>query len=174
MMSPIPEEWEHAYREWLVAHQEALEARDWGRAFAGYPWVRGSEPALTPLGRPLSAARIAVISSGGVSATGEPPFDAQDPLGDASYRIVRGALGPWEVHHGHYDTGPAKDDYNVVFPLVPLQQLVQRGVIGAVSDINFTFMGYQPDPRPFYKVAAPGMLQDLQAHEVDGVLLVPG
>ncbi len=61
----------------------------------------------------------------------------------------------------------------MVFPLLPLQRLAQCEVIGAVSDINFTVMGYQPDPRPFCQAAAPGILQDLQAHQVDGVLLVP-
>lgn len=101
-------EWDRVYREWMAPHDEALEAGDGARAFDRYPWVRGSDPALTPLGQRLSAARIAGIRSGGVSAGGQQPFDPQDPLGDASYRIMWGPLGLWEVHHGHYDTGPAK------------------------------------------------------------------
>lgn len=174
MRSPIPEQWDSAYREWLATHKDALLARDWGTAFGGYPWVTGSQPSLSPLRKPLSQARIALVSSAGVSAADQEPFDDVDPFGDASFRAIEGSLEKWQVHHGHYDTAAAKDDYNTVFPLRALQQLAQHGDIGSLSPINYTFMGYQPDPRPFYESTAPVILQGLRDHQVDGVLLVPG
>lgn len=170
----IPKTWDHAYREWFVSHQDALDARDWKRAFEGYPWIQGADPVRTTLKKPLSSACIGLISSGGVSPTDQVPFDAVDPLGDVTFRAIDGPLGAWQVHHGHYDTSAAQDDYNTVFPLQVLEELAERGVIGAVAPINYTFMGYQPDPQPFFDTSAPAILQGLQANAVDGVLLVPG
>lgn len=174
MSALIPETWGQDYRDWFSSHQDALDSRDWKRAFAGYPWIAGSELDRTPLKKPLSAARIALISSAGVSRSDQVPFDADDPLGDATYRAIAGPLGLWHVNHGHYDTAAAQEDFNTVFPLEILEELAKRGVIGAVAPINYTFMGYQPDPRPFFDTAAPEILQGLQANDVDGVLLVPG
>lgn len=170
----IPEAWGNAYRDWLDSHQALLEARDWGRAFKGYPWVAGPLPTITPMKQPLNQARVALISSAGVSAAGQVPFDADDPLGDATFRVIRGSLEAWRVDHGHYDTAAARQDYNTVFPLRVLEQLDNRGVVGSVSPENYTFMGYQPDPRPFYRATAPAILQGLQTNHVDAVLLVPG
>ncbi len=172
--NPIPDKWDQAYRAWFASHQEALYARNWKSAFDGYPWIAGPEPVLTSLNKPLTSARIAVISSGGISRPDQAPFDANDPLGDSTFRVISGPLNTWQVHHGHYDTTAAQEDYNTVFPLKALDELAQRGVIGAVSDTNYSFMGYQPDPRPFFKTSAPEILQGLRASEVDGVLLVPG
>lgn len=44
MRSPIPEQWDSAYREWLATPKDALPTRDWGAAF-----VSGFEPSLSPL-----------------------------------------------------------------------------------------------------------------------------
>ena len=170
----IPETWDQSYREWFASHQDALEARDWKKAFDGYPWIAGSDLDRSLLKKPVSAACIALISSGGVSRTDQVPFDAVDPLGDATFRAIEGSLGAWHVNHGHYDTAAAEEDFNTVFPLEALEELARRGVIGAVAPINYTFMGYQPDPRPFFETSAPKILQGLQANDVDGVLLVPG
>ncbi len=172
--SPVPDGWDAAYHEWLDEHRVALEAHDWARAFAGYPWIQGSPPPKTFLKVPLSQARMALVSSAGVCATDQMPFDAQNPYGDATFRVIAGPLRSWQVHHGHYDTTAAQQDYNTVFPLRALERLAGQGMIGSVSRENYTFMGYQPDPRPFYRRAAPTMLEGLIRNRVDGVLLVPG
>ena len=43
--------------------------------------------------------------------------------------------------HFAYDLTDARRDLNVVFPLEPLRQLVTEGVIGALAEHAFTFMG---------------------------------
>lgn len=64
----------------------------------------GNRIGTHPLAKPLSEARIALISSGGVSSQGQTPFDAEDPMGDASIRVIHGRLEAWQVRHGHYGT----------------------------------------------------------------------
>lgn len=172
--TPIPPSWDAAYQQWLEGHREALTARDWAAAFQGYPWVAGNPMPRRSLDKPLAAARIAVISSAGVSGADQMPFDAESIWGDATFRVITPPLKAWQVDHGHYSTDAAKMDYNTVFPLEPVEQLAAMGLIGSVAPEHYSFMGYQPDPRPFYEDSAPRILDDLQHHQVDAALLVPG
>lgn len=172
--SPIPPSWETAYQQWLEGHRASLAARDWAAAFQGYPWVAGDPTPLRTLGKPLTAARVAVISSAGVSGTDQRPFDAESIWGDSTFRIITPPLTAWQVDHGHYATEAARLDYNTVLPFDPVIALAATGFIGSVAPGHYSFMGYQPDPRPFYEDSAPRILADLQHHQVDTVLLVPG
>lgn len=174
--TPVPQQWGTSYEAWIERSQDALHARDWSTAFKEYPWLNFSDSPLTPLRRSLSDSRIALISSGGISVGDQNPFDAEDPLGDHSFRVVaaEGPLRSWRVDHAHYDVGPPRVDYNTVFPLDALSALAAQGVIGAIAPEHYTFMGYQPDPRPFYEMSAPSIVEGLAQHQVDGVLLVPG
>ncbi len=172
----IPNRWGTDYAAWLDEHRRALEDRDWATAFQCYPWVQMPDPPITRLSKSLTRARVAVVSSAGVSLVTQPPFDAENPLGDNSFRIIPGPfpLTAWQVHHGHYDTAPVQQDYNTVFPVDALRRLEQSGEIGSIAPEHYTFMGYQPDPRPFFEQAAPEIRERMKRHEVEVVLLVPG
>ncbi len=172
--TPIPTSWDTNYHQWLAAHRDALQARNWAVAFQEYPWVAGAPMQVKPLGKPLAAARIAVISSAGVSDADQMPFDAESIWGDATFRVITPRLKAWQVNHGHYATDAARTDYNTVLPLEPLEELQRAGLIGSIAPEHYSFMGYQPDPRPFYADSAPRILDGLRHHQVDAVLLVPG
>lgn len=171
---PVPSSWEAEYHEWLAERRESLIARDWAAAFQGYPWVAGEPLRPLPLDKPLTAARVAVISAAGISGADQLPFDAESIWGDATFRVITPPLQAWQVNHGHYATEAAQEDYNTVLPLDPVMHLADAGFLGSVSPEHYTFMGYQPDPRPFYEDAAPRILERLRDHRVDAVLLVPG
>jgi len=175
-VEPIPTEWGASYDEWLTHHRAALEIRDWATAFKAYPWVKLPKPPLARLNKPLTAARIGLISSGGIATTAQPPFDAENLFGDASFRSIAGSepLASWRVYHSHYDTTPVQTDYNTVFPLDVLRQLAAEGYIGSVAPEHYTFMGYQPDPRPFFAQSAPKIRDAWLTQHVDAALLVPG
>ena len=76
--------------------------------------LRFDDSPWTSLQRPLSACRVALISTGGVYIK-----DQQDPFntdGDVSYRVIPKNI-PREllsVAHTHYDTSGALRDINVV------------------------------------------------------------
>ncbi|WP_176213162.1 glycine/sarcosine/betaine reductase selenoprotein B family protein [Sulfobacillus thermosulfidooxidans] len=174
--SPIPLSWEASYEQWKQSRYPSLLEKDWKTAFSDYPWISFFDSPFVALSKPLNQSRIALISSAGVSLTTQPPYDAEDPFGDHSFRGIdtKTPLPSWQVNHGHYDTTSAQVDYNTVFPLDILTQLAQNGYIGSLAAENYTFMGYQPDPRPFYEKSAGKILEGLRAQGVDAVLLIPG
>lgn len=171
---PIPQSWDALYRRWLEGHRESLAAHDWAAAFQGYPWAAGEPIPLRSLGKPLAEARVAVISSAGVSRADQVAFDAESIWGDASFRIITPSLKAWQVDHGHFATEAARLDYNQVLPLDPVVELTAASFIGSVSPEHYSLMGYQPDPRAFYEDSAPRILERLRHHQVDAALMVPG
>lgn len=62
---------------------------------------------------------------------------------------------------------------NCVFPLDAVRQLAAEGEIGRAAPRQVSFMGYQPDPRPFLATSAPEIAEGLKQDAVDAVLLVP-
>ncbi|WP_053959787.1 glycine/sarcosine/betaine reductase selenoprotein B family protein [Sulfobacillus thermosulfidooxidans] len=174
--SLIPPSWNASYEQWKQTRLPSLLEKDWKTAFSDYPWISFTDSPFIAFSKPLNLSRIALISSAGVSLTTQPPYDAEDPFGDHSFRIIdaQSPLPSWQVHHGHYDTSSAQIDYNTVFPLDILRQLAHNGNIGSLAKENYTFMGYQPDPRLFYEDSAGKILEGLRAQEVDAVLLIPG
>ncbi|MCL8206684.1 MAG: glycine/betaine/sarcosine/D-proline family reductase selenoprotein B [Actinomycetia bacterium] len=167
--------WQARYEQWLAAARPWLAAQAWRRAFEQYPWAAPTGIPWTPWTRPLRHARIALVGSGGLTIPGQPPFDAGNPEGDTSFRIIpdRGPLPAWRIDHGHYDTTAAQTDYNVVFPLDVLRELVAERVVGDLSPRAVTFMGYIPNAREFLAQSAPRITEVLRYDAVDGVLLVP-
>lgn len=175
MMSMIPDHWRAAYEDWLAGARPALDAHDWKKAYADYPRIELTAPPFTRLTKPLSACRVALISSCGLSLPQQAPFDAGHVLGDPSFRVItdRGPLKAWAIHHDHYDNAAAREDYNTVFPLDALFDLAAQGKIGWLSPRNFSFMGYLPDPEPFLRESVPEMIGMMREDEVDAALLVP-
>lgn len=175
MTDVIPSSWRPAYEDWFKRARPSLEARDGKRVFADYP--RMELPAMPPtrLQKPLGACRVALISSCGLTGAGQRPFDDENILGDDSFRVIpdKAPLTAWTIHHGHYDSAAAQEDYNTVFPLDALHDLASQGKIGAPSRRHFTFMGYQPDPEPFLEASVPEMIRLMKADGVDVALLVP-
>ena len=109
------------------------------------------------------------------------PFDLEkerrEPLwGDPSFReIPRGTtqenIG---VAHFHYENSHALEDYNCMFPLAALEDLLARGEIGGISDRHLTLMGYQPRVGTLVRKTAPAMAERLREMDVDLVFLSPG
>jgi D-proline reductase (dithiol) PrdB len=75
--------------------------------------------------------------------------------------------------HFAYDLTDARSDINVVFPIDPLRQLVKEGVIGALTDAAFTFMGGMYSARRVQEDLAPQLTECLLAQQVEALLLVP-
>ncbi len=148
---------------------------DWERAhmldkvkdlagFDAQPWV-------TP--PPLKKCRIAIISTAGLHTRGDRPFGPSALSTD--YRIIPGATPAADFVMSHqsvnYDRTGFQEDHNVAFPLDRLNELARDGVIGAVADYHYSFMGaasirkIEPKARELA-----GLLKE---DRVDAVLLSP-
>jgi len=145
-------------------------------AALGYPpyrWVHNDDtPPWTVLKKPLSECKVGLVASGGIYATGQVAFHFKD---DISLRIIDSSV-PKEalrISHFAYDVRNARLDPGVVFPRETLNNLVDEGVIGSVSDKTYTFMGGIYSSRQVRDKIAPEITRRLIADEVDVVLMVP-
>lgn len=167
-------DWPSRYKAWISKALPELQAKRWSDGFQDYPWLTYEDTPWVPWRKSLSAARVALVTSGGLTLAGQPPFRAEDPEGDNSYRLIEGPgpLKDWEIHHGHYDPAGALRDYNTVFPLDVLQELTGN-LIGEVARRHVSFMGFQTNIYDFFTSSAVEIVDIFQEDAVDTVLLVP-
>lgn len=131
--------------------------------------------AWSPRQRALGESRVALVSTAGVHAGADPPFDQFAAEGDASFREIRGCdpTGKLMVSHNHFDHTAADRDINCLFPLDRLRELAHAGVIGSVSPVHYGFMGFNPDPFPLL-ASGREVARRLEEAQVDVVVLTPG
>lgn len=134
----------------------------------------------TPLERPLSECRVALISSAGLSRAGDTPFDQEGERrnpwwGDPTYRTLPREITADRTHisHLHIDPRPATRDLDCLMPLRRLDQLVAEGVVGSSASRHYSIMGYILEPTCLVEETAPSIATDLAQDHVDLALLVP-
>ena len=93
----------------------------------------------------------------------------------ADYRVIPADTKPDEVLISHisvnFDRTGFQEDWNVVFPLDRLRELADKGAMGSVAQIHYSFMG-ATDPvqmEPHARELAGRLKQDA----VDAVILPP-
>jgi D-proline reductase (dithiol) PrdB len=146
-----------------VAYMRRIQEKYAALGYPAYQWVvNTTPPAWQPLRKPLSACRLGLIASGGIYVTGQVAFHYKD---DTSFRVIPTDINTALLRATHFA-------YEV-FPLDPLRQLVQEGVIGALATHAFTFMGGIYSARRVQEELAPRLTECLLAEQVDAVLLVP-
>ena len=135
---------------------------------------------FTPLAVPLGAARIALLSTAGISCPPDPPFDmdterANPMWGDPSWRRVpaRATAADVEVNHLHVDTSYAKRDLNVALPLQRLAELVAAGEVGSTAPTHYSVMGFQLEATAQVTQSAPAIAASMRAEGVTGAVLAP-
>src|SRR5204863_4535068 len=74
----------------------------------------------------------------------DPPFEMDDPDGDASFRMIPSDVDPRRltITHRYYDHRSADRDVNVVLPLQRLRELIDEGRVGAIAPRAYSFMGH--------------------------------
>lgn len=138
-----------------------------------YQWVINTDPPpWQPLRKPLSQCRLGLIASGGIYITGQVAFHFKD---DTSFRVIPKDVRTADLRTAHfaYDQTDARCDPNVVFPIDTLRRLEREGVIGALADHAYTFMGGIYSARRVREELAPQLTTQLLAEEIDVALLVP-
>lgn len=147
----------------------------WGKRFqaieltAEIPW--------TPLSKPLSQSKVALVTTGGVHLKTDQPFDMTDKRGDPSYRRLPSGVQPeaLTITHIYYDHRDADQDINLVLPLDILRRCQAEGLLGQSADFFYGLMGHIEAPHvdTLIKQTAPEIARQLRQEEVDVVLLVP-
>ena len=74
---------------------------------------------------------------------------------------------------GRYTCVNNREDINITFPVDRLEELVQSGYIGELSDNYYSYMGAINDVTGLIEDSGPEVGNKLLAEDVDVVLLVP-
>jgi hypothetical protein len=135
----------------------------------------------TPVSKPISESKVALLSTAGLSMEGDEPFDMegerQRPTwGDPSWRRIRcdATSATIRANHLHIDTGYIERDLNVALPLDLLRELVVEGEMGAMAEVHYSIMGFQGnDTSVLENESAPAIAAAMQSEEVDLALLAP-
>ena len=165
------EQWLDAFRSGWLAHYEQTGQIDWKR----YVRPHNQIPVFGP-GVDLNQSRLALItSSGAYWRAHQPPFDAENPLGDYTIRAIplSTPLKELDYAHMHYDQAAVRADPQVLLPIHHMQDLAQEGVIGELAPTMVHFMGYQPDVTRVVDETAPAILEVVHAERANAALLVP-
>lgn len=146
-------------------------------------WIKMEEPRAipwTPLAKPLTESRVAMISSAAIALKTDKPFDQegerQNPWwGDPSYRILPNTVTEKDInlYHLHIDPVHAKQDLNCLLPVQRLNELEQLGEIGSAAPRHYSFMGYIVEPDELLQETTPAIIRDLREDFADVVVLVP-
>jgi len=144
---------------------------------------------FTPLQKPLSESRLALITSSGHFVEGMDP----EPFGvkgmtqaeavqriddflkaepDLSIIPVDTPLEKLCVRHGGYDITGAQADPDVAFPIRKLKELETLGAFGNLNDEAYSFVGAASQVRILNHVG-PQWVDRLKKQSVDVALMVP-
>ena len=141
-----------------------------------YRWRKNVPVHITPLRKPLSQCRVALVTSAGLVVPGDRPFD-QRRGGDFSHRVIPAGTDVQELEEQHrsdaFDHAGIEADRNVCFPLDRLAELAADGVIGEVAPRHVSLMGSITAPGRLVRQTIPQITDLLVADEVDMALLVP-
>ena len=133
------------------------------------PWV--------PLAKDLSKCKVALISTAGLHLRGDKPFVTDLKGGDPSFRVIPSNSSSADILQSHvsigFDHTGFYKDMNIAFPIDRLRELVERGVIGSVSENYYSFMGALRDMRRVVDDTGPQVAQRLKDEGVDLAFLVP-
>src|SRR5699024_7276316 len=149
----------------LYAKVAKHEGRKWGDS--SIPW--------TPVKKPVTESRVALITTGGIILKTQEPFNLNDSKGDSSYREIPGDASGEDlvVSHLFYDHTEVEVDTEIMFPLQALHTLQAKGEIGEVVRRHFSFNGGISDPTLLIERHAPDVAQQLVADQEDLALLTP-
>ncbi len=142
-----------------------------------YRWRRIDPVPWTPLARPLSECRVAVVSSAGFVLPEQPGFDDSVRGGDPSFREIPSDTDASILIDSHrsesFDHAGVQRDPNLALPLDRLRELRARGRIGALARHHLSFMGSITAPGRLLRDTAPEAARGLRESGVDAALLVP-
>ena len=132
-------------------------------SFDTNPWVDGP---------PLHERRLAIITTAGLHMRDDRPFQL-DP--NDFYRVIPGDVRPNDLVMSHissgFDRSGFQRDWNVVFPLDRLREIVRDGIIGSLADFHYSISSAHQAEE--FKAPAYEIADLLKKDKVNAALLLP-
>ena len=132
-------------------------------SFESNPWVGGP---------PLRERRLAIITTAGLHMRDDRPFQL-DP--NDFYRVIPGDVRSNDLVMSHiaasFDRSGFQRDWNVVFPLDRLREIVRDGIIGSLADFHYSVSSAHRGEE--FKAPAYEIASLLKKDKVNAVLLLP-
>ncbi|MDY6851343.1 MAG: glycine/sarcosine/betaine reductase selenoprotein B family protein [Thermodesulfobacteriota bacterium] len=146
------------------------------QGFPPYAWSEFDTSPWTPFEKPLSRARLALVSSAGIFQDDQEPFDPW-AVNDLSIREipVDAPFSRLKLHHNYFDHRDALKDFNCVYPVHRLKELEEAGFIGRLAPRAITLgMGRLYQRQALQDETVPNIVKSLKSQDADTVLLVAG
>ena len=138
-----------------------------------FPAMEHDDAPFAPLAKPLSEAKLALVTTAGLHLRDDTPFSS----GDQTYRTIPSSSRASDIIQSHtsigFDRTAFMRDINISFPLDRLRELVDRGTVGSLSERFYSFMGAHRDPKRIVEETGPEVARRLLDEGVDAVLLTP-
>ena len=156
-----------------VNYMDAIRERYERLGYSAYRWfVADDMPPWQKLEKPLSQARVGMLSTSGAYALGQVAYHYKD---DTSIREIPSTTAATDIRFSHitenYLVDPKRDP-NCILPLGALRALSASGVIGGLADSVFSCMGGVYSQRRVREQTAPALLAAFQRQQLDCALLV--
>jgi D-proline reductase (dithiol) PrdB len=125
----------------------------------------------TPLTKPLSQCRVALVTTGGLQLRSDRAFTN----GDQTFRVIPSGTPPRDILLSHtsigFDRSGVIRDLNLVFPMDRLRDLVEAGEIGSIGPNAYSFLGAQRKYDGLMNDSGPEVGRRLEADGVDAILM---
>ena len=143
-----------------------------------FPCLEHDDTPWTPMGKPLSESKLALVTSAGLHLRGDKPFVTDHHgRGDSSYRVIPRSTKAEDILQSHvsigFDHTGIYRDINVTFPMDRVQELVDQSVVGSLGENYYSFMGALRDASAVAEHTGPEVAGRLLDEGVEVVLLTP-
>ena len=142
-----------------------------------YRWRRIDPVPWAPLDKPLKGCRLALVSSAGMVAADQDPFDNFTRADDPDIREISSDVDVETLRETHrsdaFDHTGIRQDPNLAFPVDRLRELAEAGIIGSLNHRYFSLMGSVTAPAKLIKNSIPQVVPKLVRDQVDVALLIP-
>ena len=143
------------------------------RTLLTFPAQENDTAPFLPLRKPLSAIRLAIVTTAGLHRRGDRLFDP----GDQTYRVIPSDTSGADIIQSHtsigFDRAPIMRDINISFPIERARELAARGDLGPLAPACYSFMGAQRDTRRIESETGPEVAARLRAEGADAALITP-
>lgn len=145
------------------------------RIYPDFEYTVFNNTPVTPLSKPLSECKLALVTTGGLHLKTDAPFDTKFKGGDCSYRMLPDDVKREDimVTHESYDHKFINEDLNCVFPIDRMREFVGEGKIKSLSKEHYSFMGHIFVTGPLLENAVK-VGHRLKENGVDIAFLTPG
>ena len=165
----------------MTVDSYAFLPRAFRRLYEAVP-EQSHEAVWATLTKPLSEARVALLSSAGLFLKDQQqPFDVErerkEPTwGDPTMRLIGAGStqDQFGATHLHLNTADLLRDANIALPIDRLNEQVAQGAVGSAARFHISVMGYQQEGAEVWRTTTgPEIAARCHAEDIDALILAP-